>query len=77
MWFQTFAFINIETLGFKKSTIEIPPPVFSKNLIDNYGKHRNFPALNSTSKLGIYLRFGVFSIREIIKKAKKSSDITF
>ena len=74
---KTFAFINIETLGFKKSTIEIPPPVFSKNLIDNYGKHRNFPALNSTSKLGIYLRFGVFSIREIIKKAKKSSDITF
>jgi len=74
---QTFAFINIETLGFKKSTIEIPPPVFSKNLIDNYGKHRNFPALDSTSKLGIYLRFGVYSIREIIKKAKKSSDITF
>ncbi len=74
---QTFAFINIETLGFNKSTIEIPPPIFSKNLIDNYGKHRNFPALNATSKLGIYLRFGVFSIREIIKKAKESSDITF
>ncbi len=74
---KSFEFTSIEKLGFQKSTIETPSPVYTESLINNYGQYRNFPALNATSKLGIYLRFGVFSIREIIKKAKKSSDITF
>ncbi|MDG1842178.1 MAG: deoxyribodipyrimidine photo-lyase [Crocinitomicaceae bacterium] len=74
---QSFEFTSIEKLGFHQSSIKTTSPVYTESLIDNYGQYRNFPALNATSKLGIYLRFGVFSIREIIKKANKSSDITF
>ena len=39
--------------------------------IDDYGATRDFPALDSTSTLGIHLRFGTVSIREVAREAHK------
>src|SRR5665811_1000283 len=62
-----FSFPELVALGFKKSNIQIPAPNFLEQLISNYFKNRDLPAINGTSKLGVHLRFGTISIREITR----------
>ena len=38
-------------------------------MIQNYEETRNFPAQDSTSRLGPHLRFGTVSVRKMVKKA--------
>ncbi|MGV3696210.1 cryptochrome/photolyase family protein [Flavobacterium sp.] len=72
-----YPFLHLKDIGFQKSKIEVPAYDISASLIDNYQATRNFPALDKTSHLGIYLRFGVVSIRQIVAKALQSKDDTF
>jgi deoxyribodipyrimidine photo-lyase len=74
---HSYPFLSLETIGFETSKIKISPYDISENLIDNYEATRNFPALNKTSFLGIYLRFGAVSIRKMMKEAIKSKNETF
>lgn len=53
-------------LGIQNSSIKVKP--FTLKKIDNYENERDFPALNSTSYLGVHLRFGTVSVREIISQ---------
>ena len=56
----------------------VPPNInFSNKVIANYERDRNIPALNATSKLGLYLRFGTNSIRSLVKKSNSSKNKTF
>ena len=48
-----------------------------EGLIDNYDNDRNFPWIQGTSKIGVHLRFGTKSVREIVKIGLKSSDNTY
>jgi deoxyribodipyrimidine photo-lyase len=48
-----------------------------EGLIDNYDNNRNFPWIKGTSKIGVHLRFGTKSVREIVKVGLKSSDNTY
>lgn len=61
--------LNLSDLGFKKASQEIADYDASSSLIKDYEKTRNFPALDSTSRLGPHLRFGTVSIRNLMKKA--------
>lgn len=72
---KAFEFPGIEEIGFGKSNIEIPEPNTSKQLILEYGEKRDLPAVNGTTKLGVHLRFGTVSIREITKKAHALSEV--
>lgn len=72
-----YPFLNLEDIDFEKATIKIPDFDISSNLIDNYEATRNFPELDKTSHLGIYLRFGAVSIRKMVEKALKSNNETF
>jgi deoxyribodipyrimidine photo-lyase len=74
---HSYPFLSLEAIGFETSKIKILPYDISDNLIDNYEATRNFPALNKTSFLGIYLRFGAVSIRKMIKEAIKSKNEAF
>lgn len=58
-------------IGFVKSTISVLP--FNLNSIKNYKKHRDFPS-EATSNLSVYLRFGLISIRKLVKYAVKSDE---
>ncbi|GAK77518.1 deoxyribodipyrimidine photolyase [Nonlabens ulvanivorans] len=70
--------LDLSDMGFKKSDIEIPDYNVKPTLIEDYEKTRNFPAIeNGTSRLGVYLRFGVVSIRKMMKKADLASEKTF
>jgi len=66
-------FPTIESLGFIESTIKVIP----YNLTDlaNYDKVRDYPALNNTSNLSPYLRFGLVSVRQIVIVALNTNAI--
>jgi deoxyribodipyrimidine photo-lyase len=72
-----YPFLSLEDIGFKESEIKPEPFDVSGKLIGNYEDTRNFPAIDGTSKLSPYLRFGAVSVREMVKKAHESSNSTF
>ena len=73
----TLPFLSLEEIGFTAAKIKVASYKVSPKIIDTYEETRNFPAKNSTSRLGTHLRFGTVSIRRMIEKAAKSNNITF
>ena len=61
--------LTLSDIGFTKSNQKIKKHTVTPALIQNYEDTRNFPAQDSTSKLGPHLRFGTVSIRKMIEKA--------
>ncbi|ESU20249.1 deoxyribodipyrimidine photolyase-class I [Flavobacterium enshiense DK69] len=74
---HSYPFLTLSDIGFSTSSIKVQPFDISDKLIENYEATRNFPAISGTSMLGVYLRFGVVSIREIIRKAAEARNETF
>jgi len=74
---HSYPFLSLKEIGFEPSSIKVTPYDVSETLIQNYEATRNFPALNKTSYLGIYLRFGAVSIRKMIAKAIAEKNETF
>ncbi len=70
-------FLSLDEIGFTKSSIKVESYTISTKLINEYEETRNFPAKNSTSKLGTHLRFGTVSVRKMAEMASKSNNITF
>jgi deoxyribodipyrimidine photo-lyase len=66
---KPFPFPKLKELGFEKSSISVPQPEISEEIIRNYSKTRDFPAVEGTTRLGVHLRFGTVSIRELTQKA--------
>ncbi len=58
-----------ESFGFHEVKDIYKCPEMSEQLIRDYDKTRNFPAIEGTSRLGVHLRFGTLSIREAVSKA--------
>ena len=70
--------LSLSDMGFSKSKIKIPAYTVTPTLIEDYEKTRYFPAIEKgTSRLGIYLRFGVVSVRKMIRKADHANNKTF
>ena len=69
---SSYTYPTLEELGFKESSIKVP--LFTLDKVYNYEETRNFPSLDSTSKIGPHLRFGTVSIREIVSKVKDIND---
>lgn len=66
-----FDFPSLEHLGFKESAIKVMP--YNINDLSNYEKVRDYPALQGTSNLSPYLRFGLVSVRRIVDHASKTN----
>ncbi len=66
--------IKLEEMGFKPSDIKISSKLVHNELLNNYNAERDFPAKESTSRLGIHLRFGTISIRQLLQKAQQHSE---
>ncbi len=69
--------LSLSEIGFESSQQQIAPYQVSPELIQDYEATRNFPAKNSTSRLGPHLRFGTISIRSIIKRALAETNKVF
>jgi deoxyribodipyrimidine photo-lyase len=61
--------LSLSDIGFTQSVQKIENYTVTPTLIENYEDTRNFPAQDSTSKLGPHLRFGTVSVRKMIAKA--------
>ncbi len=61
---------SLEALGFKAVDKPFPSKQVKDELIRKYTEQRNFPAIHGTSRLGVHLRFGTISIRQLAAHAK-------
>ncbi len=71
-----FQIPSITQIGFEKSEREFPL-VHYKELIPNYAENRDFPAIEGTTHIGIHLRFGTVSIRELARVANSFNEKTW
>ena len=68
---------SLSEMGFKTASQKIRNYAVTPELIQNYEDTRNFPAQDSTSRLGPHLRFGTVSIRALVKKATAEKNEIF
>lgn len=67
---------SLKEIGFEKSNLDFPPMEVSTKILKGYEKTRDFPALeHGTTHLGLHLRFGTVSVRELAREGKKYSDV--
>ena len=71
--FKNEGIIPLEEMGFEPSNIEIPSSTVTDKTIEQYGDLRNFPAKEGTSRIGVHLRFGTISIRQLAQQSKDQS----
>ncbi len=64
---------SLNEIGFEESSHQFPSMEVPSSLIKNYSAQRDYPGLDTTSKLGIHFRFGTISIRQKAVKAKEIS----
>ena len=65
---------SLTSIGFKEIQEPFPAMKVNNELLKKYNEQRNYPAFNGTSRLGVHLRFGTISIRELAKQAKEISE---
>jgi deoxyribodipyrimidine photo-lyase len=67
---------SLTDIGFERSTQEIPPKTY-KAVIADYAEKRDYPAIKGTSHIGIHLRFGTVSIRQLAADAYAAPEKTW
>ncbi len=70
-----FDFPSLLTIGFEENDMDFPEKEMNEEVIKNYHLNRDFPARQGTSQLGIHLRFGTISIRQVVEKARRLNEI--
>ncbi|MBK7884083.1 MAG: deoxyribodipyrimidine photo-lyase [Chitinophagaceae bacterium] len=63
-------FPSLSEMGFKDTGQSFPSKQLDNELIQKYHVQRDFPAIAGTSKLGVHLRFGTISIRQLANFSK-------
>ena len=74
---DSYNWCTLNSLGFEKSNMEVPNYKLDEDLVEKYENERNFPSLNSTSKIGPHLRFGTVSIRQVLLFVLKCKNEVF
>lgn len=69
--------LSLSDMGFETSSQDVEDYEVTPTLIQEYKNKRNFPAKDTTSRLGPHLRFGTVSIRKMIKNAIAEKNETF
>ncbi len=67
---------SLDAMGFRNTAYTVPlardPSV---DLLRHYGDRRNFPGVEGTSRIGVHLRFGTVSVREMVRHAMRHSEV--
>jgi deoxyribodipyrimidine photo-lyase len=69
--------LTLRDMGFRVSAIKVPEYNITEDVLRNYAKTRDYPALEGTSNLGPHLRFGTVSVRDVVKMASTMEDGIF
>jgi len=73
---KAFPIPSLKQIGFEKSDREFPA-INYKEYIADYASKRDFPAIKGTTHIGLHLRFGTVSIRELAQAANESEEKTW
>jgi deoxyribodipyrimidine photo-lyase len=57
---------ELEQIGFEKTAIKFPSIQLNAHAIQNYHLHRDFPAIEGTTRMSLHLRFGTVSTRSLV-----------
>lgn len=67
--------LSLSSIGFSRTMVDIPPRVTDAGILKDYHLTRDYPALYGTSRLGVHLRFGTISIRQLVKTAAGTNEV--
>lgn len=71
----TGSFPALESIGFEKSSDMFPAKRIPDDVIRHYSERRDYPGLtHGTSRMGVHLRFGTVSIRELARHAQQLNE---
>lgn len=65
---------TLEEMNFQPLGETYPKPVIDEAFLREYETMRDYPARTGTSELGIHLRFGTISIRDLVRQARAVSE---
>jgi deoxyribodipyrimidine photo-lyase len=60
---------SLAAMDFKAAGKAFPPAKWKPAVVKEYNKHRDFPGIEGTTHLGLHLRFGTISVRELAREA--------
>jgi len=61
--------LSLAEIGFNEAKGVFKPLILNETILKNYEKTRDIPALDSTSRASVHLRFGTVSIRQMVTRA--------
>jgi len=73
---EPFKIPSLKEMGFEKSSMDIPGTNY-EHFIKDYADKRDCPGINGTSHIGLHLRFGTVSIRELAGTANSYKEKTW
>ena len=67
---------SLSELGFPDAPLDFdfPPLKVKLRILQDYQAQRDFPAIEGTSHVGLHLRFGTVSVRQMTQLARETSD---
>ena len=71
-----FSIPSLAEMGFTESKLPLPPIKYQP-FIKDYAEKRNFPAVEGTTHIGLHLRFGTVSIRQLAAKGFATEEKTW
>ncbi|WP_448701030.1 cryptochrome/photolyase family protein [Mucilaginibacter sp. AW1-3] len=66
----------LKQIGFTESRAQFPGKAY-QNMIKDYAEKRDYPAIKGTSHIGLHLRFGTVSIRQLAADAYNAEEKTW
>ncbi len=67
--------ISLGEIGFTEASGLFKPFQINSTVLETYDKTRDIPALDTTSRVGVHLRFGTVSVREMVAAALKINPV--
>jgi deoxyribodipyrimidine photo-lyase len=74
-WLEHDGYLHdLEEMDFKPSDIKPPNPKVESDVLDSYDEHRDIPSIQGTTRVSTELRFGLVSIRKLVKTAREENE---
>ncbi len=71
---QSELMISLDEIGFELQHSDFSSMILDLHIIAHYQETRDYPGIEGTSRLGIHLRFGTISIRQLTELAMKANE---
>ncbi|MFM8437603.1 MAG: FAD-binding domain-containing protein, partial [Candidatus Kapaibacterium sp.] len=67
-------FPTLESMGFRRAVFPLPAQDPKTDIVRKYHEQRNFPAVDGTTEIGVHLRFGTVSVRDMVRIGQSLND---